>query len=431
MYRGRGRAVVCRAMRILIAAAAAVLCVALAARADDTKPPQISDVKAGTRGSQVQVEARITDETGVLSAICHHRAAGGRVEDSPMVKNDFDDVFRVSFAGGPDTEYWIEASDLLGNGPATYGSSSKAFAVGGPPAPGKAVSSAEPPPKKQQEPRRPREHAAARPQPLTVEHSRPGTQPPEGRDFTIRSKIHSESPLAVAMLQARPQGTTTFISTKMTQTEGDTWEAQIPASMARGNVEYYIAVRNDAGQVTRQGDAGGKGPYVVSFKSSGGTATSSKSSGAATSTAAAKPPAPMAAAEKPSGPFVFTDNPPSRLAPGRPILLRVQVVPPTDNGEMPDRVAILWRGNDAQDQLTDMVEDKTGGWGGYKAELPPQEEGAIFFQVVACDASATKCGVDTGSKRKWHATSIATQPSAAKPLPLDAVSSKAPPTLPE
>jgi hypothetical protein len=137
-------------MRIPTTVAAASLLLALAARADDTKPPQIAEVKAGTKGSQVVIEARITDETGVLSAICHHRTAGGRVEDSPMVKNEYDDVFRVSFAGGPDTEYWIEASDLLGNGPATYGSSSKAVAVGGAVAP-KAVASAEPAPKKHQD----------------------------------------------------------------------------------------------------------------------------------------------------------------------------------------------------------------------------------------------------------------------------------------
>jgi len=129
-------------MRTSILAALALVCFAAAARADDTRPPQILDVRAGVRGSQVQVEARITDETGVLSAVCHHRSPGGKVEDSPMVKNDFDDVFRVSFAGGAGTEYWIEASDLLGNGPAAYGSSSKAFAVGGKGDGGKAVATA-------------------------------------------------------------------------------------------------------------------------------------------------------------------------------------------------------------------------------------------------------------------------------------------------
>jgi hypothetical protein len=78
-----------------------------------------------------------------------------------------------------------------------------------------------------------------------------------------------------------------------------------------------------------------------------------------------------------------------------------------------------------------MVRDETGGWGGFKAELPPQEEGALFFQIVACDATTTRCGVDTGSKRKWHAAAVASQAGAARPLPLDAVSTKAPPSLPE
>src|SRR5919204_6797704 len=127
-----------------IVTVAVVLFFAAGARADDTKPPQISEVRASLKGNQVQVEARITDETGVLSAICHHRS-GGRVQDTPMVKNDYDDVFKATFAGGPDTEYWIEASDLLGNGPATYGSSGKAFAVGSVPAGEKTVRVERPP----------------------------------------------------------------------------------------------------------------------------------------------------------------------------------------------------------------------------------------------------------------------------------------------
>src|SRR3954470_6611315 len=117
-------------MRIPVLAAVALL-LSTAASADDNKPPQISEVRASVKGSQVVVEARITDETGVLSAICHHRGPGGKVDDTPMVKNDFDDVFRVSFPGGAGTEYWIEASDLLGNGPAAYGSARKGLAGGG------------------------------------------------------------------------------------------------------------------------------------------------------------------------------------------------------------------------------------------------------------------------------------------------------------
>src|SRR2546426_12765552 len=161
-------------MRISTVAVVATVFVAVSARADDPKPPQISEVRASLKGGQVQVEARITDETGVLFALCHHRGAGGRVEDSPMVKNDYDDVFRASFPGGADTEYWIEASDLLGNGPATYGTSAKAVAVGGAAVDDKAVSRSEVPPRKPRVPKRPRERAAATvPQPPAIEHSKP------------------------------------------------------------------------------------------------------------------------------------------------------------------------------------------------------------------------------------------------------------------
>ncbi len=123
---------------------AAILLCAGAAFADDTKPPAISDVKASVRGGTVTVEARITDETGVLSAICHHRSRSGKVEDSPMVKNDYDDTFKVSFPGGGDTEYWIESSDLLGNGPSNYGTASKPMAASGKAGGKTAVAQAEP-----------------------------------------------------------------------------------------------------------------------------------------------------------------------------------------------------------------------------------------------------------------------------------------------
>src|SRR5256885_16493877 len=99
-------------MRISTGMGMTALCLALSVRADDTKPPQISEVRAGAKGGQVQVEARITDETGVLSAVSHHPAPGGRGEDSPMVRNDFDDGFRTSFPAAPATEYWTQASTL-------------------------------------------------------------------------------------------------------------------------------------------------------------------------------------------------------------------------------------------------------------------------------------------------------------------------------
>ena len=59
-----------------------------------------------------------------------------------MVKNDYDDVHKATFPGGGDTEYWIDATDLLGNGPSTYGSASKPYAASG--KPGKPGTSSRP-----------------------------------------------------------------------------------------------------------------------------------------------------------------------------------------------------------------------------------------------------------------------------------------------
>src|SRR6266851_4225422 len=155
-------------MRRLLAALLAMLLVPLAARADDTRPPVISDVRAAQRGGQVHIEARITDETGVLMATCHHRSGGGRWLDAPMTKSDYDDTFRVSFDAGPDTEYWIESSDLLGNGPSTYGAAAKPVALGAS-SPKDAQAQREPPEPPKRRENRPAK-VASKAAPPVIEH---------------------------------------------------------------------------------------------------------------------------------------------------------------------------------------------------------------------------------------------------------------------
>ena len=432
-------------MRTSLAALFAVLLAATAASADDTKPPAVTDVKPTIKGGNVTIEARITDETGVLSAVVHHRGKGGKVEDTNMIKNDFDDIFKATFSGSGDTEYWIETSDLLGNS-GGYGSQSKPYAASGKPAKGggTAVAAKEPPPAKEEkaapppkeEPPPPKEHhkkepvareeppPAKEPAPArepkktakassapVVLHRAPSTQPPEGQEFTLRMKIQSDSPVAVAILQAKPDGGA-LSNIPLTHTDGDSYEGKIPGNIAKGRVEYFIAAKNQAGAMVRKGDGDdNKSPYVLTFKAGSGA-----SAGASASAA---------------GPYDFTHLTLFRVLPGKPVVVRAQVVPVKSDGDMPDRVAVLWSGNDAQDQITDMSPDSTGGLGGFKAELPAQDEGAIFYQVVACDAGAAHCGVDTGSKRKWHGAAVAAQPGAAAPLPREAPSQKAPPSLPE
>jgi hypothetical protein len=384
-------------MRLLLAALVGMLLVPLAARADDTRSPVISDVRATQRGAQVQIEARITDETGVLMATCHHRSGGGRWVEAPMTKNDYDDVFKVSFAGGPDTEYWIESSDLLGNGPSTYGAASKPVAIGGGAAPKDAQAQHAPPAK--HKPAKVASKAAA----PVIEHKKPGSTLPEGKEVVLRARVHGAAPIAFSGVFLRKQGESgPGVRLALNRVEGETYEARISADKARGTVEYLLAAKDENGKQSFGGDGSPTTWFTISFR-------------------------PPGAVEQP---FAFAVNPPARVQPGRSLTVRAQITGPGDEPALPGKAQVFWRGSDGQEQVTDMQPDASGGLGGFKAELPPQTPGAIYYQVVACDQSGSKCAVSTGSKRRWHAVAIAPAPGA-KPKTIDVASSKTPSSLPE
>src|SRR5712671_177296 len=391
-------------MRPLLVALLAMLLVPLAARsADDTRPPAISDVRATQRGGQVHIEARITDETGVLMATCHYRSSAGRWADAPMTKNDYDDVFKVSFAGGPDTEYWIDSSDLLGNGPSTYGAAARPVAVGA-----SSPKDAQAQREKPEPPAKRREHrlakVASKAGPPVIEHRKPGPTLPEGKEVTLRARVRGEAPIAFSgVFQRKPGDSGPLTRLALNRVEGESYEAKIPADKAHGNLEYLLAAKDENGKQSYGGDGSPTTWFAISFKP------------------------PQAATEQP---FNFAVNPPARVHPGRSLTVRAQITTPGDEPTAPGKAQVLWRGTDGQEQVTDMQPDASGGLGGFKAELPPQTPGALYYQVVACEPSGSKCAVSTGSKRKWHAVAIAVAPGA-KPAPIDAASSKASGSLPE
>src|SRR6267143_5179051 len=341
-------------MRPLLVALLAMLLVPPAARsADDTRPPAISDVRATQRGGQVHIEARITDETGVLMATCHYRSGAGRWLDVPMTKNDYDDVFKVSFGGGPDTEYWIDSSDLLGNGPSTYGAAAKPVAVGAStPKEAQAQRQTPEPPAKRREHRLAK--AASKAGPPVIEHRKPGATLPEGKEVTLRARVRGEVPIAFSGVFLRKQGDSgTPARLALNRLEGETYEAKIPADKAHGNVEYLLAAKDENGKQSFGGDGSPSTWFAISFKSQ--------------------------AAEQP---FRFAVNPPARVHPGRSLTVRAQITGPGDEPSVPGKAQVLWRGSNGQQQVTDMQADASGGLGGFKAELPPQTPGALYYQVV-------------------------------------------------
>jgi hypothetical protein len=386
-------------MRSLLAAFSIVMLASVASRAEDTRPPVISEVKASQRRGQVVVEARITDETGVLSATCHHRSAGGRWVVTPMTKDQYDDVFKASFAAGRAVEYWIDSSDLLGNGPATYGDADKPIALNSGSDGGDAVARASKP-----EPSRQRASASTKAAaPPSIEHQKPAGALPEGKEVTLRAKVRATGPIAFSGVFVRKQGDPSAgTRLALNKVRGDEYEAKIPAENAHGTIEYLLAVKDENGRQTNGGDGAPTNWFTISFKPAGPAVQ----------------------------PFAVAVNPPARVHPGRSLTVRAQINTPGDQPVAAAKAQVVWRGADGQEQVTEMRTDATGGLGGFKAELPPQAGGAVYFQVVGCDASGSKCAVSTGSKRKWHAVAVAAAP-APRPAALQAASSKAPASLPE
>ena len=422
-----------------------VLFAAGAARADDTKPPNISEVKAAARGGSVSIEAKITDDTGVLNASCFHRKAGAsKWEESPMTKNEFDDGFKVTFPGGGDTEYYLQATDILGNGPASYGGQSKPYALGGkagkaPKAEKQEVAQANPPPPPD-EPKSPpppsshepkhtrhdRPAKVAKAEPPQIVHRKPSVSPTEGQDFVLRVKVTSEVGIKTASAFVRPLDRSKTVTIPLLSKGDDQFTATIPASLAKGSIEYLLAALDTNGQRTNQGDGGAETWFRLDFKPVGGVASAAK-------------PADAGASQL----LLVSSGAVTRAEPRKPIVIRAQVSP----GNIADiteasaadavaavqnlKVRVLWREKDGEDQETAMAADPTGGLGGYGASLAPQLDGTIiYYQVVACAADGSRCAVDTGGKKKWNPLVVSVAP-AEPPPPLEAASAKAPAGLPE
>jgi hypothetical protein len=124
-------------MRSISSAAAAVLllCGGAAARADDTSPPVISHapVSRGDKGKQMPLFARITDESKIFPQIFFRFGPGSAYEkpiDMKPVKGQ-----KSQWGGnlppppGNVIEYYIEAYDEFGNGPARAGDPDRPFRV--------------------------------------------------------------------------------------------------------------------------------------------------------------------------------------------------------------------------------------------------------------------------------------------------------------
>ncbi|MGC4116903.1 MAG: hypothetical protein QM765_20540 [Myxococcales bacterium] len=110
--------------------AAVLLAVPSAARAADTKPPKIVHIPIGEApsGKALPVNAAITDESDIFEPTLYYRAAGTKRFLSASMSKATGAIFTATIPDVAMTgvvEYFIEAYDANGNGPARFASDVK------------------------------------------------------------------------------------------------------------------------------------------------------------------------------------------------------------------------------------------------------------------------------------------------------------------
>ena len=122
-------------MRVSGTAAAVILLCGASARADDTSPPVISHspVVRGERGKPTTLTARITDESKIFPQVFFRFGSSGSYEkplDMKAVRGQKGQwTATLPPPPGNTIEYYIEAYDEFGNGPARAGDPEKPFRI--------------------------------------------------------------------------------------------------------------------------------------------------------------------------------------------------------------------------------------------------------------------------------------------------------------
>lgn len=139
-----------RALPALVSAAL-VLMTAQIGRADssdDKKAPVIrhTAIEVATEGAQVVISAEIRDDSGIFAPTLWYRFPGDDTYSSADLVYDGDRVYTAKVTASRPVEYWLEAYDELGNGPARSGTPEKPYRIRieAPPAPANTLLAASP-----------------------------------------------------------------------------------------------------------------------------------------------------------------------------------------------------------------------------------------------------------------------------------------------
>ena len=206
---------------------------------DDGEPPQLTHqfVAAGVRGKPLTIAAHAIDANGVFGPILSVRKKGLGAGDyvpikmapSKIVPGDYSVDVPAALTNVDALEYYIEAWDIAGNGPARAGSADQPIAV-----------------TLDEE-----KKVAATPAIPTTVTIKPKGAPPaithaaltqalKGKPVEINARLVGDTGVQGAVVMFRHAGDKEYKALPMGNIGGDDYTATIPAAMTTSDLEYYV-----------------------------------------------------------------------------------------------------------------------------------------------------------------------------------------------
>ncbi len=209
---------------------------------EDVDPPSINHtpVTKSLKGKPVAISARITDPSGVFQPVVYVRRKGmGTGEYIPikmiasrLTQGDYTVEIPAALVSA-DLEYYLEAYDNAGNGPARAGSPENPMALKVEEEPKKIIVAPKP-----TEP------------PLTVKVQTKGAPPAishtavtratKGQPIEINAKLLGDTGVQGATVLFRHVGDHEYRALPMGDIGSDNFTATVPAQQVTGDVEYYL-----------------------------------------------------------------------------------------------------------------------------------------------------------------------------------------------
>ncbi len=202
----------------------------------DVDPPQltVTPVSHANPGKLLTIHAHAQDPSGIFGPVLYVRKKGLGANDyvpikmtaSKIVPNEYSADVPAALMKIDGLDYYVEAWDTVGNGPAHVGSADAPLtvAVEEP----KAIVVVQPPPE-----------VKPKGAPPSIMHTAL-TQSLKGKPIEVTARVSGESGVQGATVMFRHVGEKDYRGLPMGNLGADEYTATIPAGMATADIEYYV-----------------------------------------------------------------------------------------------------------------------------------------------------------------------------------------------